>query len=48
MLQKLQSWLVRQRDQSAVSYSRFGRPGLLLNIENPFKHRTGFWFFRKE
>ncbi|KAL7078832.1 hypothetical protein ACQ4LE_002717 [Meloidogyne hapla] len=27
MLQKLQSWLIRHRDQSAVSYSRFGCPG---------------------
>jgi hypothetical protein len=27
MFQKIQSWIVRHRDQSAVSYSRFGCPG---------------------
>lgn len=26
-MEKIRSWLVRQRDQTHVSYSRFGRPG---------------------
>uniref|UniRef100_A0A183BTM9 Uncharacterized protein n=1 Tax=Globodera pallida TaxID=36090 RepID=A0A183BTM9_GLOPA len=27
MIQKMRSWLIRHRDQTAVSYNRFGRPG---------------------
>jgi hypothetical protein len=32
MFQKIQGWIVRHRDQSAVSYSRFGCPGMIQNI----------------
>lgn len=27
MIEKIRGWLVRHRDQTSVSYARFGRPG---------------------